>query len=106
MTNNISVNNNVVVYSSINGVVRSQFFNEWFSNMHKNLIPKQIIYNDPVTVCIFPDGEKIVVRCGKDEKFIKENGVMACIVKKLFGSRSKFLKAVNRGCDQKDGKNK
>lgn len=71
-----------------------------------NLIPKQIIYNDPVTVCIFPDGEKIVVKCGKDEKFVKENGVMARIVKKLFSSRSKFLKTVEAGYDQKEIKNK
>jgi hypothetical protein len=73
---------------------------------HKNLIPKQIIYNDPTTICTFPDGEKVVVKCGEGEKYVKEVGVMACIVKKLYGNRSEFLRDVEAGYDQKEAKNK
>ena len=65
-----------------------------------DLIPIRITYSPPATICYFPDGDKIVVKCAADEKYIKEVGVQACIMKKLFGSRQKFLKLVHAGYDQ------
>ena len=76
----------------------------WSPNVYKNLFPKQIIYNEPTTICVFPDGEKVVVKCGEGEKYVKEVGVMACIVKKLYGNRSEFLRDVDAGYDQKEAK--
>jgi len=67
---------------------------------NKNLIPIRITYSPPATICYFSDGDKIVVKCAADEKYIKEVGVQACIMKKLFGSRQKFLKLVHAGYDQ------
>ena len=67
---------------------------------YDNLIPIRITYSPPATICYFPDGDKIVVKCASDEKYIKEVGVQACIMKKLFGSRQKFLKLVHAGYDQ------
>lgn len=56
--------------------------------------PTRIIIDGKVTICFFEDGEKIVVRCGKDEPFIEEVGVAEAIVRKLYGTRNKFKKAV------------
>jgi len=67
---------------------------------YENLIPVRITYSPPATICYFSDGDKIVVKCATDEKYIKEVGVQACIMKKLFGSRQKFLKLVHAGYDQ------
>ena len=70
------------------------------------LIPVRITYSPPATICYFSDGDKIVVKCASDEKYIKEVGVQACIMKKLFGSRQKFLKLVHAGYDQPTKKDK
>jgi len=73
---------------------------------YENLIPVRITYSPPATICYFSDGDKIVVKCAADEKYIKEVGVQACIMKKLFGSRQKFLKLVHAGYDQPTKKDK
>jgi len=65
-------------------------------------IPTKVIYNCPATICFFPDGTKEVVRCADDEEYIKEVGVMACIMKKLFKSRRQFVKLVESGYENTD----
>lgn len=62
-----------------------------------DLIPTKIIYNNKTTVCYFKDGSKEVVHCAEDEQFVKEVGVMSCIMKKLFSSRNDFKRLVNSG---------
>jgi len=68
----------------------------------QQFIPTKVIYNCPATICFFPDGTKEVVRCADDEEYIKEVGVMACIMKKLFKSRRQFLKLVESGYENTD----
>jgi hypothetical protein len=65
-----------------------------------SLIPVKIIYNKKTTICIWEDGSKTVVHCGENEEPFDENGVAMCVAKKVFGSRMKFLKAVNKGYHQ------
>ncbi len=67
-----------------------------FANKEINLIPERIIFNDKTTICFWEDGTKTVVKCASDENFIPEVGVAECIVKKIFGSRAKFLKTVKK----------
>ena len=43
---------------------------------------KQIIENDPVTVVVFADGEKSIVRRAKGERDDREKAVMAAILKR------------------------
>jgi len=62
-------------------------------------IPTQIIYNPPATICVFPDGTKVIARV-HDEEFSEEFGVMACIIKKIFGTRSAFKRLVAAGYRQ------
>jgi len=63
-------------------------------------IPKSIIFNGTTTICIFGDGTKVISRPQKGEKFDKETGVAMCIAKYIYGSRSKFLKAIEKGHQQ------
>lgn len=62
-----------------------------------DFIPVKIIYNGTTTVCYFKDGSKEIVHCAEDEQFVKEVGVMSCIMKKLFDSRNEFKRLVNSG---------
>ena len=63
-------------------------------------IPLNVIYNGTTTICTWYDGTKTIARPQAGEKFDKETGLAMCIAKKLYGSRSKFLKAVEDGYDQ------
>ena len=64
-------------------------------------VPKRIIYSGKTTVVFWQDGTKTVVRCAEGEEFVPEIGVAEAIAEKVFGgSRSKFIKAVNRGYRQ------
>ena len=64
------------------------------------VMPDRIIFNGVTTICIFGDGTKVISRPQKGEKFDKETGVAMCIAKYIYGSRSKFLKAVEKGHQQ------
>ncbi len=63
----------------------------------EDLIPTKIIYNNTTTICYFKDGSKEVVHCAEGEVFVKEVGVMSCIMKKLFKTRNDFKRLVNSG---------
>ena len=65
-----------------------------------NFIPVRIIFNDKTTICYFEDESKTVVTCSNDDEYTEEAGVAACIAKRVFNSRSAFLKAVEKGYRQ------
>lgn len=93
-TNNSSVPNMWSYTIGGNGVVCG------FTENRFDFIPVKVIFNAPATVCFFPDGSKVVVKCADDEEFVEEEGVMACIVKKIFGSRNSFKKLVREAYRQ------
>jgi hypothetical protein len=62
--------------------------------------PVKIIFNGVTTICFFGDGTYVSARPQKDEVFCEETGVAMCIAKYIYGSRSKFLKAVDKGKQQ------
>ena len=64
------------------------------------LTPVHTIFSGVTTICIFGDGTWVISRPQKGEKFDKETGVAMCIAKYIYGSRSKFLKAVEKGHQQ------
>jgi hypothetical protein len=86
----------ITVGNTCNGwtYVTETYDNNTLNVMAKQFIPVKIIFNPPTTICYFPDGTKTVVKCADDEKFVEEEGVMACIIKKLFPSRNAFKKLV------------
>lgn len=50
-----------------------------------NLIDK-VIFDDPMTMILWADGDKTTVRCNKEDTFSKEVGLAMAIIKKLFGN--------------------
>jgi hypothetical protein len=48
-----------------------------------------------MTICVWNDNSKTIVRATLDEKMTHEHGVAMCIVKKLYSNRGEFLRLVN-----------
>ena len=65
--------------------------------LNLELVPIKIIFNPPATICIFPDGERVVVKCTEGDTFSKQAGVAMCIIKRMFGSRANFKRLVDSG---------
>ena len=93
----ISTSNFPTAYADMWNKIMCVESNPSMFNITNRVKPTRIIFNDPATICFFSDGEKIVVKCADGEKFVPEYGVMACIMKKIFGSRSAFLRVVDKG---------
>lgn len=51
---------------------------------------KKVIFNDPVTVVIWADGTKTVVKCQPGDTYSKETGLALCIAKKFLGNKGNF----------------
>lgn len=51
---------------------------------------KNVYFNDPVTVVLWDDGTKTIVRCQKGDTYSKETGLSLCIAKKAMGNKSNF----------------
>jgi hypothetical protein len=69
----------------------------------ETFIPKKVIYNGNVTICIWGDDSKTVVKCSDMDYYSEESGVAACIAKKVFdNNRSEFLRVVSAGYYQPD----
>jgi hypothetical protein len=62
------------------------------SNMDKRRIPeiKKVHFNDPVTVVLWADNTKTIVRC-ENEEFDPEKGLAMAIAKKALGNTSKYF---------------
>ena len=76
-------------------------FNAMFGEVIRTVTNNaKIIWNGNTTICIFQDGQKIIARPCEGQQFDREVGVAMCIMKRLFGSRRKFLQFVDSGKDQ------
>ena len=51
---------------------------------------KKVYFNDPVTVVIWADGTKTIVRCQEGDVYSKETGLALCIAKKALGNKGSF----------------
>lgn len=51
---------------------------------------KKVHFNDPATVVIWADGTKTVVKCGEEDIYDPQTGLLMCIAKKAFGNKGKF----------------
>lgn len=56
---------------------------------------EKIIFNDPVTVVFWSDGDKTLVRCNENDKFSEYYGVVAAITKKFVGNAKKIRKIID-----------
>ena len=51
---------------------------------------KKVHFNDPATVVIWADGTKTVVKCGEEDIYDPQTGLLMCIAKKAFGNKGRF----------------
>lgn len=51
---------------------------------------KNVYFNDPVTVVLWDDGTKTIVRCQKGDTYSKEVGLSLCISKKALGNKGNY----------------
>lgn len=56
---------------------------------------EKIIFNDPVTVVFWSDGDKTLVRCNENDEFSEYYGVVAAITKKFVGNAKKIRKIID-----------
>lgn len=58
---------------------------------------QEVIFNETaaVTVLLWKDGEKTIVRCGEGETFDRYTGFMAAICKRMFGGTTTAKKLMN-----------
>lgn len=53
-------------------------------------IPVKTIFNPPATIVYFDDGDKIISKCDKHDKFSPETGFLMCCMKKYVGNKNCF----------------
>lgn len=51
---------------------------------------KNVYFNDPVTVVMWKDGSKTIVRCGENEEYDPEKGLAMAISKKALGNKGNY----------------
>lgn len=54
----------------------------------------KIIFNPPATVILWADGSKTVVKCGENDEFDPEKGLVMAITKKLLGNKGNYYNVI------------
>lgn len=75
-----------------------QALNELFGIPTKMFIPaiKKVHFNNPVTVVLWTDGTKTIVRCGEKDIFDPEKGLAMAIVKKALGNKGNYYETFKK----------
>lgn len=63
---------------------------------------KNVYFNDPVTVVMWNDGTKTIVRCSENDFYDPEKGLAMAIVKKAYGNDNKFHKVFKKWIPEED----
>lgn len=63
---------------------------------------KNVYFNDPVTVVMWNDGTKTIVRCSENDFYDPEKGLAMAIAKKAYGNDSKFHKIFKKWLPDED----
>lgn len=66
---------------------------------------KNVYFNDPVTVVIWKDGTKTIVRCSENDFYDPEKGLAMAIVKKAYGNDNRFHKIFKKWLPDEDSDN-
>ena len=69
-----------------------------------NYLPeiKNVKFNGPATIVFWADGTKTVVKCQDRDDYSEEVGLAMCIVKKVFGNKSKYNDIFKKWCPSYD----
>lgn len=74
----------------INTMINRAISNSYYG-MH-GTVPKlkEVIFNEPATICIWSDGSKTIVKCEEGDIFDKEKGIALCFMKKINGNKGNY----------------
>ena len=69
-----------------------------------NYLPeiRNVKFNGPATIVFWEDGTKTVVKCQDGDDYSEEVGLAMCIVKKVFGNKSKYNDIFKKWCTSYD----
>ena len=56
----------------------------------------RIIFNEDVTIAIWKDGTKTLIRCQEGDIFDKEKAIALCYMKKALGNRGSFNETIKK----------
>ena len=56
----------------------------------------RIIFNEDVTIAIWKDGTKTIIRCQEGDIFDKEKAIALCYMKKALGNRGSFNETIKK----------
>lgn len=67
---------------------------------------KNVYFNEPVTVVLWEDGTKTIVKCQEGDTYSKETGLAVAIAKKALGNKGNFNEVFKKWIPEygKDGK--
>lgn len=68
----------------------------------KPLTIEKVIFNDPVTVILWSDKTKTVVRCGENEEYDLEKGMAMAISKKFLGNKGNYYETFKKHLPEED----
>ena len=61
-------------------------------NDNKNYSIKKVIFNDPLTIVLWNNGDKTIVKCQEGDIYDKEKGLAMAICKYVYGNKSRYNK--------------
>lgn len=65
---------------------------------------KNVVFNDPATIVFWNDGTKTVVKCGENDKFDPEKGLVMAIAKKAFGNQGNYFNKIKKWVPKQEEK--
>ena len=88
-------------YNKVEGV-KTDMNCKYNRNTVNPLEIKNVYFNDPVTVVMWNDGTKTIVRCSENDFYDPEKGLAMAIVKKAYGNDNKFHKIFKKWLPKED----
>lgn len=67
-----------------------------------NMKIKKVIFNDPVTVVLWEDGAKTIVKAGENDIYDPEKGLAMAIAKKALGNKGNYYEVFKKWLPEKD----
>ena len=88
--------------------IRENKFSQTKTKTTPNKIPniKQVYFNEPVTVVLWENGEKTIVRCQDGDTYSKESGLAIAIMKYMSGNKGGFNDIFKKWIPESNEKNK
>lgn len=83
----------------VGGVLPQSTYCNWFVKITPPAI-ERVIFSDPATVVFWADGSKTVVKCQGGDLYDPEKGLMAAMLKKLYGNNNTYNKVMRPFLDQ------